>query len=307
MTPGRVLVTGGSGRLGRFVVNEIQRHAEVTVLDRVPPPADLPYVIVDVRDLKALSSAAAGHDAVVHLAGLDSGVHASEHDYFHVNVQGTWNVLAAAEEAGIDRVAVCGSIAAYGMEAVPPRLVPDCLPFDEEHRLRPDVAYDLSKQVVEQVAAAFARRGMTIPCLRPAWVVFPETIADFARRSDEADGGGPVPPGHRPLPAHRAYVRPDDVASAFWLALTADLEPFEVLNIGASDTMSPAPTLDVIKRTFAADIPITDPALFEHFPRAAVFSSSRAQHRLGWQPSGDWSGFVADPPPSPFAAKETDT
>lgn len=304
MMPGRVLITGGSGRFGRFVVDEARRHAEVTVLDLAPPPADLPHVIADVRDLDALRQAVAGHDAVIHLAGLDSGVPASEHDYFHVNVQGTWNILAAAEAAGIARVVVCGSIAAYGLEPLPPRRVPDCLPFDETHPLRPEVAYDLGKQVVEDVAACFARRGMTVPCLRPAWIIFPETAADFARRTREADGGDPLPAVHRPPPAHRAWVRPDDAARAFRLALSVDLDPFEALNIGAADIMSPAATLEVMARTFGPGIPVSDPRLFERNPRAAVFSSARAQSRLGWQPTGDWFGFVADPPPTPFAKEK---
>jgi len=295
--PERVLITGGSGRFGRFVVEEMCRHAEVTVLDLAAPAAKVPHVAADVRDLDALTQAVRGHDGVIHLAGLDSGVRASEHDYFHVNVQGTWNMLAAAEAAGVARVVVCSSIAAYGLESVPPRRLPDYLPFDEAHALRPDVAYDLSKQVIESVAAAFARRGrMTVPCLRPAWIIFPDRIADFDRRTREADGGLPPPVAHAPPPPHRAYVRPDDAARAFRLALTAELAPFVALNIGANDTMSPAPTLEVMARTYGPGIPVADPATYHDKPRAAAFANAAARARLCWGPTGDWYDFVADPP-----------
>ncbi len=297
MSPARVLVTGGSGRLGRFVVEETRRHSEVTVLDLVAPAADVAHVIADICDLDALCEAVRGHDAVIHLAGLDSGVPATEHDYFHVNVQGTWNILAAAEIAGVSRTIVCSSIAAYGLEANPPQGRPDCLPFDESHPLRPHGAYELSKQVVEDVAAAFARRtGMIVPCLRPAWIIFPDRVDDFDRRAREADDGAPLPANHRPPPPHRAYVRPDDTARAFQLALTAELDPIEAFNIGASDTMSPAPTLDVVERTFGPNIPVPDPSAFEGAPRAAIFANSRARARLGWNPTGDWQSFVTDPP-----------
>lgn len=301
MIPSRVLVTGGSGRLGQFVVAEMLCHCEVTVLDLVPPAEGIPHVLADVRDLDALCDAARGHDAVIHLAGLDSGVPASEHDYFHVNVQGTWNVLAAAEMAGIARAAVCSSIAAYGLEDLPRERRPDVLPFDEAHPLRPCAAYELSKQVVEDVAAAFARRtGMTVACLRPAWIIFPDRVADFDRRAREADGDLDRPEDHRPPPPHRAYVRPDDTARAFRLALSADIGPCESFNIGASDTMSPAPTLEFAARVYGQAIPVADSATYEANPRAAVFSNARARVRLGWQPTSDWPAFVADPPLAPY-------
>lgn len=301
MSPARVMVTGGSGRLGRFVVAEVQQHAEITVLDLVTPVDGITHVAADIRDLNALCEAVRGHDSVIHLAGLDSGVPASEHDYFHVNVQGTWNILAAAEAAGIARVAVCSSIAAYGLEDLPRERQPECLPFDETHPLRPASAYELSKQVVEDIAAAFARRtGMIVPCLRPAWVIFPDRVDDFDRRAREADGGTKSPADHRPPPPHRAYVRPDDTARAFRLALSTDLEPCEAFNIGASDTMSPAPTLEVMSRVYGRATPVPDPTVFQANPRAAIFCNARADARLGWRPTGDWDSFVADPPPDPI-------
>jgi nucleoside-diphosphate-sugar epimerase len=297
MSPTRVLVTGGSGRLGRFVVAEARRHSEVTVLDLVAPSVDVAYVIADIRNLDALCEVVNGHDAIIHLAGLDSGVPASEHDYFHVNVQGTWNILAAAETAGISRTVVCSSIAAYGLESTPLQRRPDRLPFDEAHPLRPCSAYELSKQVVEVVAAAFARRtGMIIPCLRPAWVIFSDRVDDFDRRAREADGGTPPAAGHRPPPPHRAYVRPDDTARAFQLALTVDLKPFEAFNIGASDTMSPAPTLEVMARIYGCDVPVPNRSVFQAAPRTAIFGNARARQRLGWEPTSDWESFVANPP-----------
>lgn len=302
MSPRRVLVTGGSGRFGRFVVADLMRQADVTVFDLVAAPADVPSVTANVLDLDALRRAAKGHDAMIHLAGLDSGVAATEHDYFEVNTVGTFNALQAAETAGIERVAVCSSIAAYGLEPVPPRRTPDILPFDEDHPLRPDVAYDLSKAVVETIAASFSRKtGMVVPCLRPAWIIFPGKEADFDTRCREADGGDPVPPGHRLPPPHRAYVRPDDAATAFRLALTAPLQGAEPLNIGADDTMSPAPTLDVMARTFREGIPQHETAPFRTDPRAAAFSNERARKVLSWAPTGRWDDFVAAPLSDPFA------
>ncbi len=140
---------------------------------------------------------------------------------------------------------------------------------------------------------------MTVPCLRPAWIIFPDRVSDFDRRAREADSALPRPQDHRPPPPHRAYVRPDDTARAFWLALSADIGPCEAFNIGASDTMSPAPTLELAARVYGQAIPVADAAAFEASPRAAVFSNARARTRLDWLPTGDWPTFVADPPRDP--------
>ncbi len=297
MTRGRVVITGGSGRLGRFVVDEFRRFYDVTVIDKTAPERDVRYVAADVLDLAAIAAAVDGHDAVIHLAGIDSGVRVPEHDYVETNVQGTWNVLAAAEAAGIRKSVICGSIAAYGLEAVEPRRAPDYLPFDEQHPLRPDIAYDLSKQVCEAVAASFARRGrMSVACLRPAWIIFPDKVHEFDRRAREADGGAPLPAGHRPPPPHRAYVRPDDTARCFRLALERDTGSYDAFNVGASDTMSPAPTLDFMARTYGREIPPRDRAIYQRNPRAAAFGNDHARRRLGWEPTGDWSGFVRETP-----------
>lgn len=294
---GRVAITGGSGRFGRFVVDEISKIYDVTVIDKVEPRRDVRFMAADVLDQVAVAAAVAGHDAVIHLAGIDSGVKVPEHDYFETNVQGTWNVLAAAEAAGVRKSVVCGSIAAYGLEAVKPRRVPDYLPFDEDHPLRPDVAYDLSKQVCEAVSESFARRGsMAVVCLRPAWIIFPDKVHDFDARVREADGAAPLPADHRPPPPHRAYVRPDDAARCFRLALERDVGPYAVCNVGASDTMSPAPTLEFMARAFGWPIEPTAPETFRRNPRAAAFGNDRARRLLGWEPTGDWEQFVRETP-----------
>ncbi len=60
----RVAVTGGSGRLGRYVVEELAGHAEVTVLDIAPPAGDHAYVALDVRDLDAGSGGKSLQDEI---------------------------------------------------------------------------------------------------------------------------------------------------------------------------------------------------------------------------------------------------
>src|SRR5207247_7941180 len=119
----QVLVTGGAGRLGRYVVRELAGQCHVSVLDRKEQTAssvDLPVHVppvhfpVDVLDLDALRSAMRGQHAVVHLAAIDSSVTAPPEVVFDANVRGTWNVLHAAAAAGGGWVVVWSGSAAHG-------------------------------------------------------------------------------------------------------------------------------------------------------------------------------------------------
>lgn len=290
----RVLVTGGLGRLGRHVVRELRPHYELTVLDLHESSDEPGYVQGNICDAEVINRVVEGHDAVVHLAALDAGVKASEHDFFQVNTMGTFNILSACQEHRVPKAVVCTSIAAYGLERLRPWTRLDYYPFDEDHPLRPVVAYDLSKQVCESIAEAFSRTGITsIACLRPSWIMPPERVLEFDERARKQDlATGEAEPDDA-LPPYRSYVRPEDTAAAFRLALEADLEAFEVFNIGASDSFSPIPTDEFVKNNFGEVRRASSQALDKN-PRASVFSNARAIEHLGWQPTGDWPGYVAE-------------
>ena len=100
----RVLLTGASGMLGGATARALAaRGDEVTVLQRRPSGLDLPEVLGDVADPHTVSRAAAGKDAIVHLAAK-VGVVGRELEFVRANVDGTANVLAAAEAHHVGRV-----------------------------------------------------------------------------------------------------------------------------------------------------------------------------------------------------------
>jgi nucleoside-diphosphate-sugar epimerase len=159
----------------------------------------------------------------------------------------------------------------------------------------------MSKQTVEILAAGFAARGrLTIACLRPALIPFPDQMAEWAHVAAEADGAAPppgVPPVAQrvlePLPLTRAYVAPEDAARAFALALDADFGPLCHCYLTAEDTMSTQPTRALVARTFGVDPPVTRPDLFARMEGASPFDLEPARTALGWQPRDRWSGLVA--------------
>jgi len=279
MAKRRVLITGGSGRLGPFVVDEVSRQHEVSVLDLNPPPREVPHLTGDVTDLDTVRRAVAGHDAVIHLAAIDIGTPAEPQEYFRVNVMGTWNVLQAAREAGIGKVVVASSISASGIGEIRESFPPEYLPIDERHPCRPVHAYGVSKRVIEQVARSFVDGGgMSVICLRPTAVMFPHTYARFVERAAD--------PAH---PWLAAWLTAGDCARAFRLALDYEREPFDVMFVTADDCCSEQPTIERVSRLFGGRaISAREPEAFRSRPAASSVDASRARERLGWRPSTDW-------------------
>ena len=250
----RVLVTGGSGQLGAFVVAKLMDHCRVSVLDLKPPTVDVPFFKANILDRQAVAAAIAGHDAVVQLAALDAAIDATELQFFETNVQGLWNVLEASEAAGVRRTVVCSSVAAVNVSLENP---PRYLPVDVDHPVAPVTAYGLSKQTGELVARCFARRGpMEVRCLRPTLVMQSDIAYDLAVKTAASDGGAsPLAAGHaewktlpRVIPGSRSYVGPADAARCFRAALEAKGRSFDIYNVAAADTYSPLPTLERLQR-----------------------------------------------------------
>ncbi|MBM2809794.1 MAG: NAD-dependent epimerase/dehydratase, partial [Chloroflexi bacterium] len=163
----KVVVTGGVGKIGQWVVKELTTNSEqsheVVVFDRVPGPQQGPfqqgpvrYLMGDTLDLGQVMGVLAGADAVIHLAALPAPGFTTNDVTFRTNVQGTFNVHEAAWRLGIRRVVSASSTAALGWVYRERDFLPNYLPLDEDHPLAPQDAYGLSKQTVEGIARSYA-------------------------------------------------------------------------------------------------------------------------------------------------------
>jgi len=95
----KILVTGGNGRIGRFVVAELQTQKhDVIAFDMVGPgDANVDFVKGDITKPDEIDRAMKGVDGVIHLAAIPSMMPGVPYvEYMNVNVTGTFNVLAAA-------------------------------------------------------------------------------------------------------------------------------------------------------------------------------------------------------------------
>jgi len=184
----RILLTGGSGSVGKAVVDRlVRKHHSVIVIGR---RADMQfegaqYLACDINDYPALREAARGCDAIVHLAAVPNPGVTTPEELFRVNASGTFNVFQAAAEEGIRRVVQASSINAagqfYGVKPAPLHY----LPLDEEHPVFSSDAYSFSKHIIEETGAYFWRReGISSLALRLPWVAPAAAHETFGQRRE---------------------------------------------------------------------------------------------------------------------------
>lgn len=169
----RILVTGGAGFIGHHLVQRLTRdHAgSVIVLDNLHRGSivnlrgcerEILFRQDDVRDRAALAEVMRGCELVFHLAA-QSNVMGAVRDVeysFSTNVQGTFNVLQAAREAGVNRVVFASSREVYGDPAAMP--VPETAP------MQPKNAYGIGKACGEMYCQVFREGGPEVVILRIA-------------------------------------------------------------------------------------------------------------------------------------------
>ncbi|MGK5552438.1 NAD-dependent epimerase/dehydratase family protein [Actinomadura kijaniata] len=188
-----LLITGGSGVLGRHLLRRATEHRyRVVALDTRPPASRSDLVeahVGDIRDDGLVDRLTRGATAVVHCAAALPS-HRPE-EIWSVDVDGTRTLLAAAARNGVERFVHVSSTAVYGL----PRL----RPTPEDHPLEAVDPYNRAKIAAEEVCARFRARGMCVPVLRPKTFLGPGRLGIFAMLFEWAGEGRdfPLPGGGR--------------------------------------------------------------------------------------------------------------
>ena len=275
-------MTGGSGKLGRAVVDELVEHGWAVVnLDQVPPREPrCPYTRVDLTDLgqtvealTAIDDRYRRVDAVVHLAAIPAPGLTSNAATFHNNITATYNVFSAARIAGIRNVVWASSETVLGLpfEAPPPYI-----PVDEEYPGRPESSYSLAKHLEEHMAAQFCRWDPELKMigLRFSNVMEPADYAAFPSYQDD--------------PRKRSwnlwsYVDARDGAQAVRLALAHEGTGVEVFIVANADSVMERPSLELAREVYP-EVPVTR----EVGTHETLLSIDKARRVLGYEPRHTW-------------------
>jgi UDP-glucose 4-epimerase len=286
----KILVTGGAGRLGLSTLAALAEAGhEVVCVDRVAPVGvAVRSVAVDLLDGTSFAALVAAErpDAVVHLAAIAVPFSAPEGVILDTNARLAFTVLDTAREHGVPRVLAASSPTVIGYGS-PGGWAPDRLPIDERHPARPWNAYALSKKLVEDMVAMFARQatGTVFGAFRPCFVISPDEWL-----------GEPTQQGHTVAerlsdPALAAvslfnYVDARDAAAFVlaWLERATAADSGRVFFVGAADALATAPLAELLPRF----LPAATEAAAVLDGDAPAFSSALAAARLGWAPTRSW-------------------
>ena len=301
----RILVTGGRGKVGRATVHALLAAGhDVTSTDlgapvfERPDPGEAAYQQADLTDAGAAFAVVRGHDAVIHAAAIPAPGHHPPHVVFHNNLMGTFNAIEAAVRWGVGRFVNVSSETAPGWFFAERPALPDYVPVDEEHPLRPQDPYALSKVFGEQLMDAAVRRS-DIRCIsiRPSWVQWEGNIERNLGPLVSGDDDGPNA-------GFWGYTDLYDLAEALRLAAESDLPGHEVFYIAQPDNSTGLPLADMVRRHHGDKVAVRD------LPRrdASGISSAKAERLLGWHATRSWRDYLdekgrlrAPSPPDPSA------
>jgi UDP-glucose 4-epimerase len=286
----RVLVTGGSGFIGRHVVRALREAgARVRVLDLVAhPDPEVDIVQGDLIDAAVRAAALEGGcDAVVHLAAVTSVLRSLERPEltFQTNVQATHGLLEDARRAGASALVFASTNAVTGpMQA--PKIV-------ESAQLRPLTPYGATKAAAEMLMWAYtASYGLRCAYLRLTNVYGPgmqakdSIIARLMRcirlgTTFEIYGDGTQV---------RDYVHAHDVVDATLLALS-DPRWVGPTVIGSGRSLSVLEVVEQVRRSTGAQLSVVHgPSKPGEMP--AVIVDNSLARSLGWMPRHDFAAGV---------------
>jgi nucleoside-diphosphate-sugar epimerase len=288
----RVIVTGGSGKIGGWILKELLDHGHEVLNVDLAPAAETRCrtLIADLTDAGQAYGAIGGFtgidelqlslrpgpvDVLVHFAAIPRILLVPDAEVFRINTVSTYNVMEAAARFGIGKVVYASSEASYGVVFADGHFDPQYFPVDEDHPTVPMDAYGLSKVVNERTAAAFhARTGGDYYGLRIGDVMAPPDYLKFSAWSTE--------PGTRERELW-AYVDVRDVAQMVRLCVETDGLGFQVFNTFATESAHVMATRELAGRYYPS-VP-TRGEIDEH---GSLVSNQKARKVLGFEPRFRW-------------------
>jgi GDP-L-fucose synthase len=289
-----VVVTGGAGFVGSYVVERLKREAGLRDAQvRVPRSRDC-----DLRDIANCRRAVDGASVVIHLAAVTGGIafsRAHPASQYHDSTLIDLNVFHAAREAGVEKVVAIGNLFAYASDAPIPldeRDLFNGLPTDAHRgvgwmKRNLAVTADLYQReygfpiAVVYSANAYGPRDSVHP--QHAHVI-PSTIMKCLSQKELVVWGDGTPT--------RDFLFADDVAHGLILA-AEKLGGGEFLNLGSGREVSIRELVEQIVKHTGFTGPVSFDASKAGGDARRCTSVARASERLGFTPAHDISSGIA--------------
>lgn len=294
---GRIVVTGGSGKAGQFIVSELL-DAGHTILNLDLMPLDHPAVHTlktDLVDSGQVFNALTSQwsltepfpeglpplpDAVIHMAGYARNMLVPDNETFRSNTQATYNIIEAACKLGIRKIVIASSTTVYGVSFAQGDADYPSFPIDESLDVNPSDTYAIGKLCSERVARGFAARfGADIYILRIGRVIDPdeynqEIFYSYVHEPDLWKVHG------------WSYTDARDLGGMCEAALQTSGLGFQVFNATNDTITNLSPTEEFLRSRFP-NTPIT--RALEEFE--APVSNAKMRRLLGFQEKHPWRKY----------------
>ncbi|KAJ3339530.1 hypothetical protein HDU93_008061 [Gonapodya sp. JEL0774] len=288
----RIAVTGGSGKLGRVVVNSLALKGHKVINLDLYRPTGAPPVHPNVRfvktDVTDFGQTVAGLawvdgavsqpvDAVVHLAAIPAPGITTNAVVFQMNMVSTHNVFEACRFLRIKNIVWASSETVLGIPMAHPSTLQSLVPVDESVSL-PQSSYSMSKYLGEKMAEQYARWDPELKVfgLRFSNVMAVEDYEQFESWQSN--------PGSRSWNLW-AYIDARDAAEAVLLALLSPLKGADVFTIANPDSVTRTPNSQLLAQ-FAPGTKMKA-GTGEH---DSLLSIEKAKRVLGYKPASRWRG-----------------
>ena len=310
----RVLVTGGTGYIGSTAVEILLTQGfEISILDDCSMghadtvPAGVRLVQGSLLNSSEVADALTGCDTVMHFAGKSLvGESVEKPDLYHsVNVDGTRILLDEMRKQSITKIVFSSSAATYGE--------PKVVPILETSETIPTNPYGATKLAIDHmITAEAAAQGISAASLRyfnvagalkaeRGWLAerhSPEThlIPNVLRSTTDS----PVKIFGTDWPTAdgtcvRDYVHVIDLIDAHIKALhSLGTHGHEIYNLGSGSGYSVREVVSAASAATGNQIPFIDSPRRAGDPAVLIADISKANSKLGWQPTRDLNTMVSD-------------
>ena len=292
----RCLVTGGAGTIGSTIVDKLVEAGvgEVVVLDNFVRgrqqnlagalgSGHVRIVEGDIRDTRLVTEVMSGIDLVFHQAAIRITQCVEEPRLaLEVLVDGTYEVVEAAANAGVRKVIAASSASVYGLAELFPTT-------ERHHPYANDTLYGAAKTFNEGLLRSFhAMRGLDYVALRyfnvygPRMDIYGLYTEVLIRWMERIEAGQPpliLGDGKQTMD----FVFTEDIARANLLAASADVTD-EVFNIASGTETSLTELARALLRVMSSDLPLEfGPPRGVNAVARRLADVSQAAERLGWK------------------------